>query len=68
MRIYIYIYITMFCMFYVYFFNVFFFFNLYLYNTALSVLFCANKNIIISSIKKTYLIYYSMHHVMVQAK
>ena len=42
----IYIYITMFYMFYVRFFNVFFS-NLYLYNTVLSVLFCVNKDIII---------------------
>ena len=43
---YVYVYITMFYMFYVCFFNVFFS-NLYLYNTVLSVLFCVNKDIII---------------------
>ena len=43
-----YIYITMFYMFYVCVFNVFFSSNLYLYNTVLSVLFCVNKDIIIS--------------------
>ena len=49
--IYIYIYITMFYMFYVcgFFLMYFFFSNLYLYNTVLSVLFCVNKDIIIKS-------------------
>ena len=45
--VYIYLYITMFYMFNVCFLNVFFS-NLYLYNTVLSVLFCVNKDIIIT--------------------
>ena len=46
--VYIYIYITMFYLFYMCVFNVFKK-NLFLYNTVLSVLFCVNKDIIIGS-------------------
>ena len=54
MYIYIYIYIYyhvlyVLCVFFFVFFYVFFFLsNLYLYNTVLSVLFCVNKDIIIT--------------------